>query len=104
MKVVAINGSPRKGGNTEIMLKKVLEQIQGKWMLSYNDCDFIRNLYQNYYITPVVRINNLTQRYDAGSEYAELIITSYDPMERALAGPRQLSLFSPEFMGGDMDE
>ena len=85
-------------------LKKVLEQIQGKWMLSYNDCNFIRNLYQNYYITPVVRINNLTQRYDAGSEYAELIITSYDPMERTLAGPRQLSLFSPEFMGGDMDE
>ncbi|MCE5229819.1 flavodoxin family protein [bacterium] len=27
MKVVAINGSPRKGGNTEIMLRKVLEPI-----------------------------------------------------------------------------
>lgn len=27
MKVVAFNGSPRKGGNTEIMLKKVLEPI-----------------------------------------------------------------------------
>lgn len=85
-------------------LKKVLGEIQGKWMLSYNDCDFIRDLYQNYYITPVVRLNNLTQRYDAGSEYAELIITSYDPQERALAGPRQLSLFDPELMGGDTNE
>ena len=73
-------------------------------MLSYNDCDFIRDLYQNYYITPVVRSSNMMQRYDAGSEYAELIITNYDPQERALAGPRQLSLFAPEFMGGDMDE
>ncbi len=25
MKAIAINGSPRPGGNTEIMLKKVLE-------------------------------------------------------------------------------
>ena len=28
MKVIAINGSPRKGGNTEIMLNKVLEPIK----------------------------------------------------------------------------
>ncbi|NDV25273.1 flavodoxin family protein [Desulfovibrio sp. JC010] len=28
MKVIAINGSPRKGGNTETMLKKVLEPLE----------------------------------------------------------------------------
>ncbi len=28
MKVIAINGSPRKGGNTEILLKKVLETVE----------------------------------------------------------------------------
>jgi multimeric flavodoxin WrbA len=28
MNVIAINGSPRKGGNTEIMLKKVLEPLE----------------------------------------------------------------------------
>ena len=27
MKALAINGSPRKGGNTEILLRKVLEPI-----------------------------------------------------------------------------
>ena len=27
MKAVAINGSPRKGGNTEVLLRKVLEQL-----------------------------------------------------------------------------
>lgn len=30
MKAVAINGSPRKGGNTEILLKKVLETIENQ--------------------------------------------------------------------------
>ena len=30
MKVVAFNGSPRKGGNTEILLKKALETIQAR--------------------------------------------------------------------------
>jgi len=29
MKAVAINGSPRKGGNTEILLRKVLEPLAG---------------------------------------------------------------------------
>lgn len=29
MKAVAINGSPRKGGNTEILLRKVLEPLSG---------------------------------------------------------------------------
>jgi multimeric flavodoxin WrbA len=28
MKAIAINGSPRRGGNTEIMLKKVLEPLE----------------------------------------------------------------------------
>ena len=27
MKAIAINGSPRKGGNTETLLRNVLEQI-----------------------------------------------------------------------------
>ncbi len=29
MKAVAVNGSPRKGGNTEVLLRKVLEQLEG---------------------------------------------------------------------------
>lgn len=36
MKVLAINGSPRPGGNTEIMLKKVLETIEAAgWQTEY---------------------------------------------------------------------
>jgi hypothetical protein len=28
MKAISINGSPRQGGNTEVMLKKVLEPLE----------------------------------------------------------------------------
>jgi multimeric flavodoxin WrbA len=36
MKVIAINGSPRRGGNTEILLKKVLEPLEAAgWSTGY---------------------------------------------------------------------
>lgn len=36
MKAIAINGSPRLGGNTEIMLKKVLEPLEAAgWSTEY---------------------------------------------------------------------
>ncbi len=36
MKAIAINGSPRPGGNTEIMLKKVLEPLEAaSWSTEY---------------------------------------------------------------------
>ncbi len=36
MKAIAINGSPRQGGNTEIMLKKVLEPLEAAgWSTKY---------------------------------------------------------------------
>ena len=36
MKAVAINGSPRQGGNTEVMLKKVLEPLEAAgWSTEY---------------------------------------------------------------------
>lgn len=51
-------------------------------MVSYNDCDFIRELYQDYTITQVTRLSNLAQRYEDGCEYPEVINTNYDPKER----------------------
>jgi len=65
-------------------------------MVSYNDCEFIRELYQDYTITPVTRINNLAQRYEGGCEYPEVIITNYDPKERENAS-FQMNLFDAGF-------
>lgn len=74
-------------------LRDVLAGCRGKWMVSYNDCGFIRDLYAGYTITAVTRINNLAQRYDGGCEFPEVLITNYDPKERERAQPVQMSLF-----------
>ncbi|MDE5946363.1 MAG: DNA adenine methylase [Oscillospiraceae bacterium] len=50
-------------------LKSCLDNIKGKFILSYNDDKFIRNLYQDYEIIPVERQNNLSK-----GSYKELII------------------------------
>ncbi len=46
-------------------------------MLSYNDCPEIRELYKDFYIVELTRMNNLKQRYEAGSEFKELLIMNY---------------------------
>ena len=87
-----------------VRLRDTLDACRGKWMVSYNDCAYIRGLYEGRHITAVSRINNLAQRYDNGCEYPELIITNYDPKERKLAGPQQMSLFGDWMPGGESDD
>ncbi len=65
-------------------------------MVSYNDCEFIRELYQDFHIEAVSRLNNLAQRYDNGSEYAEVFISNYDTGERLRDRPLQMNLFDSE--------
>lgn len=59
-------------------LKECLSDLKGQFLLSYNDCDYIQNLYQGYYKVSVSRLNNLKQRYEAGSVFPELLIANYD--------------------------
>lgn len=59
-------------------LKNVLSTIQGRFLLSYNDCDFIRELYKDFNMGSITRLNNLKQRYEAGSEFKEVLIANYD--------------------------
>lgn len=42
-----------------VRLKSLLDGIKGKFILSYNDCGYIRELYKNYNITAVDRAHNL---------------------------------------------
>lgn len=55
-------------------LRNVLINIKGKFILSYNDCDFIKTLYKDFYIIEVERQHNLK---NDGSRYKELIIKNY---------------------------
>lgn len=59
-------------------LFNVLSNIKGKFLLSYNDCEYIRELYKNYVMVPVTRLNNIGQRYNPGSNFEELLIANYD--------------------------
>ena len=51
-----------------IRLRDSLMKAQGKFLLSYNDCEFIRELYDapDIQIDAYTRINNIKQRYDGG--------------------------------------
>ncbi len=60
-----------------VRLKNVLSGIKGKFILTYNDDPFIRNLYEGYKFDLVERNHNLRARYAAKSRYREIIITNY---------------------------
>lgn len=75
-------------------LANALFNIQGKFLLSYNDCPEIRTLYDRPDITieGTSRLSNIAQRYEGGKQYAELIISNYDVTEQARSF-LQLTLF-----------
>ena len=58
-------------------LYNVLKNISGKFILSYNDCEFVRNLYKNYNIKSVSRINLLSSTGRNQTKFNEVIITNY---------------------------
>lgn len=82
-----------------IRLRDLLLGMQGKFLLSYNDCEFIRELYNvpGVVIIPVTRLHNMKQRFDGGAEYPELLIANYDVWERSKTIPVQASLFDPSY-------
>ena len=70
-------------------------QIQGKFLLSYNDDDFVRALYRQPGIRmmEVSRLNTIKQRYENGAQFAELLIANYDFEERMRNASSQITLF-----------
>lgn len=55
-----------------LRLRDSLAAIKGRFILSYNDHPYVRELYKDFNITPVLRSNNLSS-----GQYSELIITNY---------------------------
>lgn len=73
-------------------LKETLSQTKGKWLVSYNDCAEIRELYKGYEFFDFKRIHSMVQKYEAGKEFPELLIGNYDLYEKEREKPRQLTL------------
>lgn len=61
-----------------LRLKEVLCALKGRFLLSYNDCEFIRNLYSNFVIEELNRSHNLVGRYsEKEHNFKELLIRNY---------------------------
>ena len=77
-----------------IRLRDALLSMEGKFLLSYNDDAFVRELYDapGIQIEAVTRLNNIKQRYDPNCQFAEVFIANYDMTERQRAAT-QLNLF-----------
>lgn len=60
-----------------ILLNNMLRDIKGKCLISYNDDEFIRKLYNDFNIIEIERNNNLTSRYNKNRIFKELIIKNY---------------------------
>ena len=75
-------------------LAAILLNAEGLWLLSYNLCPEVLELYQQpgIFIEQVDRINNMAQRYEGGAIYQEVLISNYDTRKSAQA---QLHLFEP---------
>lgn len=48
------------------------KNISGKFLVSYNDCPEIRELYGGYEMYSYERLNNIRQRFDGGSMFGEI--------------------------------
>jgi len=59
-----------------VKLRDILCNIKGKCIISYNNSDFIKELYKNFNIKEIKRSNNMGSRY-GNKLYSELIITNY---------------------------
>ena len=77
--------------NDHLRLKNTLANSKGKWLVSYNDCEEIRNLYDGYSFFDFTRLHNMKQRINAGEQFPELLISNYDMYERQRNKPLQLS-------------
>lgn len=84
-------------------LRDALANIQGKFLLSYNDCDFIRELYKDYYIESCTRVNNMALRYDNEAEFPEVLISNYDTTKGSSV-KKQLGLFDLDLTESEDEE
>lgn len=57
-------------------LNDVLKHIKGRFILSYNDCEFVRDLYKDYNIFTVNRPNLLSSNTSNRNIFREVIITN----------------------------
>lgn len=81
------------GWDDHVRLRDTLKNIKGKFLLSYNDCTKIRELYNGFSMFDFSRVHSMAQRYEAGKEFKEMLIGNYELYEREKGKPKQLTIF-----------
>ena len=74
-------------------LRNTLAEIKGRFLLSYNDSPYIRELYHDFNFMECSRIHSMAQRYEAGVQFSELLIGNFDLLETQKNKPCQMTLF-----------
>ena len=85
-----------KGGFTmddHMRLFNTLSRVNGRFLLSYNDCPIARDIYKEFCILSFSRMHSMAQKYEPGKEFHELLIANYDILEREKHRPYQLTIF-----------
>ena len=60
-----------------IRLYNTVKNIKGKFLISYNDCEYIRKLYKDFNIQEVERFSNLTAVLKEKKNFKEILIKNY---------------------------
>ena len=81
-------------------LHDALRSCKGPRVISYNDCPFTRELYEDFYILHFERHNHMSQT--EGAVYEELLMTSYDPRPMLERHVEQMNMFEPETEKGKL--
>lgn len=73
-------------------LANILREIDGKFMVTINDCKEARTLYEGFHFRETLVAYSISKDDDARKEYNELIITNYEIGDKVFAGKNQRSL------------
>ena len=90
--------SPGFGLKDHYRLHDTLRECKGPRVVSYNDCDFTRELYDDFYLMHFERQNSMSKT--EGAVYEELLITSYDPRPMLAQNTEQFNMFEPDMESG----
>ena len=80
------------------LLREVFGSVKGKMLISYNDCDEIRRLYEGSgcWFFDFRRAHYMALKTTPGAEFPELLIANYDIYERQRNKPAQISFFTQD--------
>ncbi len=82
--------------NDHRTLRKLAGDCMGYFLISYNDCPEIRNLYDGFWMFDFKRAHCMAQRTEPGKEFPELLIANYDMFAPHRDKPMQITLFEED--------